>query len=204
MRTLEAPSATVRFGPGGRQLATVGYPEAEVRIWSPEDGAERVNIPLRASGFDLSADGRYAVLGRKRVATVWDLERDVKVRDLGPHWDWVEAVLVHPAAHLVATYDDTPRWHLFELETGRELDPPPAPTGLLSAATVSSTHLSWCAVGDPAFRRWDFATGRSADLRRRRLRGLRGRGREQRRRRLGVPPRHRDGPRLARQVGERR
>ena len=157
---------TARFGPSGTTLATVSGSggDRSVSVWSVEEQQELDRIPINASGFDIAPDGSTVVLGRKRVATVWSVGHGA-VRDLGGHWDWVEAVAVHPDGQQVFTYDDTPRFHRFELSTGRRISGPELPEvgGLLRAWALSSTHLAWASTG-PGVKRWDLETGEVTEL----------------------------------------
>ncbi|MBW2258253.1 MAG: hypothetical protein JRI25_27150 [Deltaproteobacteria bacterium] len=161
------PAHTVRFVPGGTRLAAVGSGgDYTVRVWSVEEQREIARIPIYASGFDIDPSGRFVVMGRKEVATLWDVDRGAAVHDFGGHWDWVEQVAFHPDGERIATYDDSPELRVFDVESGRLIARAgdAGPQSLVRDMTLSSSWLTWVEIGQGSIRRWNLETGEVTGL----------------------------------------
>ena len=167
MPSLEGHSAHyVRFGRDGALLSTVSRVEGPAtRVWNVETGAQLHGIEVYPSGFDLSPDGRYIVLGIKRVAEIWDVEKNRRIRTLPGHWDWVEQAFFSRDGEHVATYDDSPAIRVFDVSTGKVVAQPPHEAGLVRAMALSSSWLFWCDTRDQGgIDRWHLETGEHSTL----------------------------------------
>ena len=165
--SLEGHSAHyVRFGDDGARLASVSRVEGPAtRVWNVETGEQLHGLEVYPSGFDFDPDGTRMVLGLKRVAEVWDVERNRKVRTLPGHWDWVEQALYSRDGERVATYDDSPALRVFDVATGKLVAEPPIEEGLVRSMVLSSNWLFWCNTRDAGgLNRWHLETGEHSTL----------------------------------------
>ncbi len=169
MPSLEGHSAhTLLFGPRGTRLASISMVEGPaLRIWEVETQKQIEGIDIYPSGFGIGPRGKMLILGRKRVATLWDVDRRREVRSFGGHWDWVEQAAFQPDGERIATYDDSPALRIFDVESGRLLaQPGPIVQGqLVRDMVLSSNYLTWCATADDGVvRRWNIETEEPSSL----------------------------------------
>lgn len=122
-----------------------------------------LGFPGTARTMALSPDGKRIVSGSlSRLATVWDLENGVQIKNLTAHSGFVRAVAFSPDGKMMASGGEDHVVKIFDAETYhlmRRINP--AHDGSLMALAFSpdSKLLASSAEDDSSIRLWDASTG---------------------------------------------
>jgi WD40 repeat protein len=151
------------WSPDGKSIAFVStrttparMPVAQARRKVQFEEVRRHSRGAIVYGFDMSLDGRHALLGGKRDLELWNLENDETSRlDLRGEW-----VALSPDGHTVALCGPLIKVTLGDLQTGKPLRDLHAGSMCTNADFSSDGKLLVCGTIDKEVQVWDVASGK--------------------------------------------
>jgi RNA polymerase sigma factor (sigma-70 family) len=162
---------SVTFSPDGKILAAP-FCDATIRFYDPVSGNEvrriKVNGPMQ-SALAFSPDGTFVAssdnpetrhVGDVAEIHIWDVARQTEVRRLPTRDEFGFGIAFSPDGKRLASPVGT-TIHLWDAETGREINAPSSHRSSVACLVVSSADGTVISGGyDNAIRKWDPATGR--------------------------------------------
>jgi WD40 repeat protein len=167
--SLDGVTWAIAYSPDGAILASASQ-DGVARLWDPVQGKVIAQLTDHEAAVDdvaFSPDGAKLLTGSDDgTAKIWDLATREPILTLEGQPQGVTTVAWSPDGGLLATgsYDGT--IHLRDAETGRTLHVLTGSLGVVQTLDFSSDSrwLASLSDEDGAFRVWDAATGRLADI----------------------------------------
>jgi WD40 repeat protein len=126
IRTLRAHTEAVSdcaYSPDGHYLATAST-DRTVRIWDIQTGDLRFilrNSDQAQYGCSFSRDGKWLVAAGRQQLQLWDVERGVRVRQIGQRDAPINAIAFHPDSRRLLSADDSGNIQMWDVTTGNRL-----------------------------------------------------------------------------------
>jgi WD40 repeat protein len=152
IRTLRTHTEAVSdcaYSPDGRYLATASADQT-VRLWNVQTGD--VRFTMRSSNqpqylCSFSRDGKWLVAAGRQQLHLWNVERGVRVRQIGQTNGTIDAIALHPDNRRLLSADDSGAIQVWDVTTGNRLHRfETRPERAASAIAFNASGSLFCSV----------------------------------------------------------
>ena len=143
-----------------RPLHSALHPAGTTLVGTLDDRSGYLN------GIALTADGRLAVsASRGRILTVWEVQRNGRLRRLKGHTGSVNAVAVSPNGHLAVSASDDKTLRVWDLQSGKQLHMLKGHAKAVNGVAMGRNgRIAVSASDDKTLRVWNLQSGKQLDV----------------------------------------